>query len=519
MGNRGRPAVRENEAHSSAQTPAQTTAPSRELPQRRQSLRDAPGWLSSLLLHAALLSMFGLITVVQQLRDPVPELTMKFGESEPIRAEETFELVTDDLKFASVESQELEVDAQDADGDSDLPISLEEITSEELVLDTDQFDPTDVVPSDFVKQFSGRTKAGRAALVAREGGTPASEASVALGLQWLANHQLNNGSWSYDHTGGSCQGRCAHPGHLSNCTTGATGMALLCFLSAGHTEDAGEYKPVVRRGLKYLKSQMRNSRRNSGDLRGRVIRNEGLYAHGIATLALCEAHSMAANKKMRQSAQKAINFIVQAQDPRGGGWRYQPRQPGDTSVVGWQVMALHSGFIGELEIPRSTLDKAWQFLDSVQSEDGVTYGYMGRGRNSPTLSAVGLLCRMYLGQNRGWDTTHPAVIEGAARIGELGPSRDDMYYNYYATQFMYQVGGEHWRLWNNIMRDQLVDEQEKSGHAAGSWRPTCPHGRGPGGRLYMTAMCVLTLEVYYRHLPIYRNRGVDPADDASAKVN
>ena len=53
------------------------------------------------------------------------------------------------------------------------------------------------------------------------------------------------------------------------------------------------------------------------------------------------------------------------------------------------------------------------------------------------------------------------------------------------------------------MRDVLVFTQEQKGPDAGSWDPKGPHA-GSGGRLYMTSLAACTLEVYYRHLPIFR---------------
>jgi hypothetical protein len=35
------------------------------------------------------------------------------------------------------------------------------------------------------------------------------------------------------------------------------------------------------------------------------------------------------------------------------------------------------------------------------------------------------------------------------------------------------------------------------------------HGADIGGRLYCTSMATMVLEVYYRHLPIYRNQSVE----------
>jgi hypothetical protein len=84
-----------------------------------------------------------------------------------------------------------------------------------------------------------------------------------------------------------------------------------------------------------------------------------------------------------------------------------------------------------------------------------------------------------------------------------------MYYNYYATQVLHHWGGEEWKKWNAVMRDHLIDTQETDGHARGSWLPTSSLGGSHGGRLYQTTLSIMTLEVYYRHLPLYRDRDLD----------
>ncbi|HBN74959.1 MAG TPA: hypothetical protein DD473_03875, partial [Planctomycetaceae bacterium] len=78
-----------------------------------------------------------------------------------------------------------------------------------------------------------------------------------------------------------------------------------------------------------------------------------------------------------------------------------------------------------------------------------------------------------------------------------------LYYWYYGTLAMYQFGGEEWNQWNGQVRELLIAKQRKQGPLAGSWNPDGPWG-GYGGRIYSTALATLSLEVYYRFLPLYR---------------
>ena len=95
-----------------------------------------------------------------------------------------------------------------------------------------------------------------------------------------------------------------------------------------------------------------------------------MYGHGLASIALCEAYGMTKDTGLAEPAQHAVNFIVYAQDPVGGGWRYTPHQPGDTSVLGWQLMALKSAHMAYLNVPPKTIKGAVNFLNSVQGESG-----------------------------------------------------------------------------------------------------------------------------------------------------
>jgi hypothetical protein len=344
--------------------------------------------------------------------------------------------------------------------------------------------------------LAGRDPALRGQLVAREGGTSESEAAVTAALEWLKRHQGASGSWSLNgfSAAGDCNGRCGSPGVESD--TSATALALLPFLGAGQTHLRGDYTVTVARGLGAL-MDMQGS---DGDLRGRGSGN--MYAHGQATIALCEAYALTQAEKLREPAQRAVNFIVAAQH-EAGGWRYRPGEPGDLSVVGWQMMALRSAQMAYLEVPQDTFLKATRFLNSVQQGTSTgLYCYMPKSGPSHVMTAEGLLCRQY----SGWRRNHPVLVNGVAWLeANQLPQKDraNMYFWYYGTQVMHHMGGETWEKWNGALRDLLISLQATSGHEAGSWAPLGGHD-SQGGRLYTTALAACTLEVYYRHLPLYR---------------
>lgn len=342
--------------------------------------------------------------------------------------------------------------------------------------------------------LGGRTAEFRRGVGQGEG-MQASEGAVELGLLWLSQHQNDNGSWSFDHQKGECNGRCRHPGTVGS-STGATGLALLAFLGAGYTHTEGNYQETVRKAIYYLQGQMRYTK-FGGDLQ------EGsMYAHGIATLALCEAFAMTKDEALRPVCQKAVDFIVTAQH-KAGGWRYVPGQPGDTTVFGWQFMALRAAQMAGIRVPSPTIELAKMYLDSVQTEQGAYYGYIEAGKE-PTPTAVGLLSRMYT----GWSRDVSPIRNGCNYLAGLKPSRTDIYFDYYATQVLHHYGDPHWGKWEKSMREFLVRAQEKSGHEKGSWHFADKHG-DQGGRLYTTAMSVMILEVYYRYLPIYDSEAIE----------
>ncbi len=352
-----------------------------------------------------------------------------------------------------------------------------------------------------VQSFAGRSGEMRAKLVKQNGGTPESELAVEEGLKWLARHQRSDGGWSFDHVCPNCDQTCKGIGSHKEWTAGATAMAVMCFLGAGHTQEKGDYQNEVRAGLRYLLGQRGGTRAGDDYTKGR---SPGMYVQGLVGIALAEAYAMTRDDFLRPPAIAALDFIANAQDPNGGGWRYLPRQGGDTSVVGWQVMALTSGRVAGLGDWRPQRGMTMKFLDYVQSQNGSCYGYTGPNyRAKPSTTAIGLLCRMYLGWNN-----RVALQQGVQYLSQTGPSPNEMYYNYYATQVLHHWGGPHWIKWNEKMRNQLVSTQTRYGHGKGSWDTKYGHYSHAGGRLYVTCLSILTLEVYYRHLPLYQEKSV-----------
>jgi hypothetical protein len=470
-----------------------------------------PSYLVSFVVHFLMVIVLALISVpdrrVAHENNIVAVAPEELEELENFEEQEIPELIVDPNVNVTDVTTQVVVQAMQNQVDPVTPVDVPSTDPDSAPAQIDLVDYAEKTApkNDLAKEFgtvAGSGIDGRGAAmrgdfnIEAEGGSAASEKAVAMALKWFAEHQNPDGSWNFDHRlSPQCRGRCAEPGKMVDCTTGATGLALLPFLGAGHTHKEGKYRPQVEKGLYYLTSRMK-VKNGQGDL---AEGGGNMYSHGIAAIVLCEAYAMTHDKSLMLPAQAALNHTMAAQDPVGGGWRYTPRQPGDTSAVGWQLMALKSGHMGYLQVNPATVAGASRFLDTVQSDSGSKYGYTGPGAG-PATTAVGLLSRMYL----GWKQDNPALQRGVEYLDGAGPSPGNMYFNYYATQVMRHHGGEPWERWNKKMRDSLVNSQVTTGHETGSWfMRGGDHGTESGGRIYCTSMATMILEVYYRHMPIY----------------
>ncbi|MEQ9408325.1 MAG: prenyltransferase/squalene oxidase repeat-containing protein [Fuerstiella sp.] len=354
--------------------------------------------------------------------------------------------------------------------------------------------------------------------------------------------------------------------------TGITALVILSFLGAGYTHEDGRYALEVDRALDWLIRQqdaegslagsaghyarmychamatyalaealgMQDSMVpgpivepevfSAGPTVAAVISGGFLAPVGISPQVLlptsgvglsAQADHVAWNLRrvddvtLRAALLRAITFTISQQDPDSGGWRYKFGQEGDVSMFGWQMMSLKSAEIAGVRINPAVRSRMIDFLNSVrQGENGGLFGYRRSvridGRETepvtPVMTAEALFCQQMLGYPRDSVASREAVqylLRNTPRLSQL-----NFYYWYYGTLAMYQYGGKPWEDWNRVVRDTLVGEQRRDGEYAGSWDPNGPWGQY-GGRLYSTAIATLTLEVYYRLLPLYRMNDAD----------
>jgi len=358
-------------------------------------------------------------------------------------------------------------------------------------------------------KFGHRSGGGRRRLVARGGGSKATESAVDAALKWLANHQEADGHWDTQKYGAD---------HKTD--TANTGLALLAFLGAGHTEKVGQYKDNVRRAVAWLKSRQNANGLIFDNTDAGAHRGVG-YPHAIAGMAMAEAAGMANVPDTKAAAQRAIDYTTKIHQQGSGydklGFRYRAKQAGDTSVTGWFVMQLKSAKVAGLSVEHGAFEGAIKYIDSVEKKGqggdkgygpASVYWYQPNNAHAHTahrLTAIGNLCRQFL----GWKKEDlQASVSGFMDKGGVpdgwGEGKTDLYYWYYGTLCVFQQGGDLWKRWNEAMKKTLCESQRRGGDEDGSWDPVGDYSK-EWGRVGQTALGALCLEVYYRYLPMYKH--------------
>jgi hypothetical protein len=341
------------------------------------------------------------------------------------------------------------------------------------------------------------SKEDRLTRLKENGGTPACEEAVIKGLRWLKANQNPNGSWGAAHQ------------------SAMTGLALLAYFGHCETPISEEFGESCSKGIVYL---IDVGMKNNGKMGANVAAQQFCYEHAIATYALAEAATLCKELNwpqmpaLKDVTQKAGQFIIDNQH-ENGGWSYGYSIKGghpDVSVVGWQVQALKACSHVDVKFKKmeSSIARALSYLDTCQNENG-GFGYTDKNPNQSaagtywTLTGVGMLCHQMWGKGKSSSVRKAARYVAENSKFDYNTSFADLYGHYYESQAMIQFGGDAWKKYNNMFRDQLLNNQETDGSwkAPGGGKPLRAAGAEYAtNAIYRNALCVLMLEVYYRFL-------------------
>ncbi len=509
------------------------------------ALRQSPWWMISIAIHVAVFAVAGLLTsepplpaaaprhavqVVNPLEEQEPDEPWKEPENDPRPLEER---VMPEPKI-----QEADLDDMNR-VDQDLPYDDGALGNEGLA-NADFNGPAHNGLIGLGGGAGGMFGDGRGSSRNTDGGGGGGSMRQAVedALRWLAAHQSPNGGWEAAGFHRWCDLKPADdgPDGLGGALydPGVTGLATLAFLGAGYTHRGQHpFAKTVGRALRYL----RNIQDAEGCFGPRTSQH-AIYNHACAALAMVEAYGMTESRVLRPSAQKALDFIALARNPYFA-WRYGVR-PGDndTSVTGWMMMALKSaklinassaarGNAALLAIDEEAFDGIRSWIEKMTDPDSGRVGYIQRGSpparpqamvdrfpsdRSESMTAAGVLARVFIGED---PRRSEAVQKGAELCRRLPPTWNetdgsiDMYYWYYGTLAMYQVGGAAWKDWNAAMKSGIADHQRRDTDYClykGSWDPIGPWG-ADGGRVYSTALMAMCLQVYYRYDRVFVGAG------------
>ena len=194
------------------------------------------------------------------------------------------------------------------------------------------------------------------------------------------------------------------------------------------------------------------------------------------------------------------------------------RSDNDTSVTGFAVMALKSAELSGIEFDVGAYDGVRVWLRLVANPWGfVGYRTAGdrvvaqpsrpEGGRNLDMTAVGLFTKILVDGRRD----EPWMARAADNLVKTLPRWEhrergqfDYYGWYYTALALFQWDAPEGRAWQEfnaslkrILREH--DDLRRGGCEEGSWGEDEWNGRAILGRIYGTAMAVITLEVYYRY--------------------
>jgi len=307
------------------------------------------------------------------------------------------------------------------------------------------------VPATMRKRCS---KEDRLQRLAEAGGNAACEEAVEKGLEWLKSTQHSDGSW-----GGANK-------------PAMTGLGLLAYLGRCETPLSEKYGESCLRAITWL---VNYGMKNDGKLATNFASQQGAYEHPIATYALAEAATFCKQlninvPNLMEVTQKAGQLIIDNQNSNGG-WAYSYAVSAghtDLSVVAWQLQALKACYHTGIDFKGLTrsANRGLEYTEKLQNSQG-GFGYSNpnstHAKGYFTLTGAGVLSLQMWGKGN-----QSAVRKGAKYIEDntkfdYNTEFADLYGHYYEAQAMMNRGGQQWKKYNEIFRDQLLKNQEPNG--------------------------------------------------------
>lgn len=400
-----------------------------------------------------------------------------------------------------------------------------DVSRDEFVSDTPDLAGLAVsaVQSPLVMQglFAGRTESARAGLLKKFAGGYGSqvEAAVLRALEWLAAQQRPEGFWGdVSKYNRSWQSRpwLSSMGNEQRATR-LTALCLLAFLAHGETPQSAKFGDTVQRALEYLLAQqhpqtglftpLADTRpEKSGD-------DLGVYAHAQAVYALAEAYALTRAPMLKRPVERGLQVIVNGQLASGAWGNWYEQNISDSSATSWQIQALKAAEAAGIRIDgqEEAMRRAVDGIRYLCKGDGVWYYRKGDvlalpREGGPIMSGAMVLSLQLLGLQND-----PMVTAGLRYLSDFGvtewskawenpinkslPATYEWYYN---TQAVFQRGGSRWASWNSAFAPMLLAQQ----HAEGWWLGIGQ--RSDEEKIYSTSLCALSLQVYYRILPAFR---------------
>jgi tetratricopeptide (TPR) repeat protein len=319
---------------------------------------------------------------------------------------------------------------------------------------------------------------------------------VLTGLLWLARHQSLDGRWSASGFGETCvkdgSVRCEGKGREGS-DVRATGFVILAFFGAGYSQlskDNYGTKPIgetLTAGLKWL-----IGRQNPDGSFGDKDSEKFIEDHAIATLAMSEAYGMTASSALKEPAEKAMKFLRSA-NLSGKGWpRAKAADGADPEATGWALLALWSGKMGEIPGAEAALEEGFEaFRRTAMS---------AQGNQGEVFALAAAACRRKpLPENElGNRLDKLSNAPPSAAPESVDPIR--LFISTVALR--YGDGGDRWRQWKDKAKDVVIKTVRRNDTnlcPAGSWNLLGPIDTREG-RLIVTALNVMTLEIYYGYV-------------------